>query len=168
MVKDRDIIDNLDLIILKMMWPALILAASRKDKVRGRIRFLVSSTMARKGEISKGEFEGICEYIVFDGVIRSIRRINDNHILIPILNVTVKWEVVGGVKGVNPKIFKVHRMKNDEWRTNMADGENLVFEDEDRENLNIESEYLGNHIDEGCMRRGWLNKIGGRNINIKM
>ena len=34
---------------LNTMWPALILAASRKDKVTGRTRVLIVSTIIRKG-----------------------------------------------------------------------------------------------------------------------
>jgi len=45
--------------IAKMMCPALRLAVSRKDKVKGRIVLLIPSTRDKKGLIIDGEFSGI-------------------------------------------------------------------------------------------------------------
>lgn len=46
------------IIIPKMTWPALILAASRNDRVMGRMMELKVSTKDRNLEISVGVFSG--------------------------------------------------------------------------------------------------------------
>jgi len=49
------------------MWPAIIFADSRIDKVKGRIKFLIVSIITMKGQRTIGVLRGTKWHIVFSG-----------------------------------------------------------------------------------------------------
>ena len=72
------------------MWPALILAANRKDKVKGRTRMLVDSIIIRNGFNQLGAPSGSKWAIVAFIFLADDDIINDIHIGKPIDNVMIR------------------------------------------------------------------------------
>ena len=73
-----------------MMWPAVILAASRKDKVIGRARILTVSTSTRKGFSQSGAPPGRSPAVKVLGAYKTPDKIKENHIVNPRGNVKIK------------------------------------------------------------------------------
>lgn len=72
------------------MWPALILAARRNDRVRGRTTILVVSMITRNGFSQSGAPSGNRWAIVFFGLRNVLDRINLSHIGNPRERVNIK------------------------------------------------------------------------------
>jgi len=72
------------------MWPALILAASRKDKVRGRTVTLVLSMMIRNGFSQSGAPSGRKWAVVFFGSLDRDEVMNLIHIGSPRVKVKIR------------------------------------------------------------------------------
>lgn len=93
------------------MWPALMFAASRNDRVTGRTIILDDSINTRNGFSQSGAPSGkrcamvaLIDFIVLD-IIRSI------HIGRPILRVNKRCLVTLKVYGINPIIFNITTKK---------------------------------------------------------
>ena len=79
-----------DLTILKIMWPALILAARRNANVRGRTRDLIISTVARNAAIMIGVPSGRSFANLFIGVFHNLIIIMASHAGAASLKVTTR------------------------------------------------------------------------------
>lgn len=73
--------------------PALMLAASRKDRVMGRSKILTVSISTRNGFSQSGAPEGRREAAKYDGELRMEERIKASHIGSPRLSVNRRWLV---------------------------------------------------------------------------
>lgn len=79
-----------NLIKVNTMWPAVMLAANRKDKVIGRTMILVVSIITKNGFSHSGAPSGRKCAIDFLGEYENEDRIIDNHIGKPIDSVIIK------------------------------------------------------------------------------
>ena len=93
--------------IAKITCPALMLAARRNARVRGRIKELMTSTIARNHESGRGEDSGINEACKEFGFVRIIVITIANHIGKDRDMVNLRWEVNVGKIGNAPEIFNV-------------------------------------------------------------
>jgi hypothetical protein len=74
------------------MCPALILAANRNERVIGRTRILIVSTITKKGLSHQGAPAGKRCAVKDTGLWVAPERIRDNHRGKPKDNVKIKWE----------------------------------------------------------------------------
>lgn len=93
-------------------WPALILAASRKDRVIGRRRILAVSIKTRKGFSQSGAPEGRSEAAKYDGEFLIDEMISANHIGSPSLSVKRRCLVELNTYGSSPIRFIEINMMN--------------------------------------------------------
>ncbi len=100
------------------MCPALMFAASRKDRVNGRTATLVVSINTRNGFNQSGAPSGRKCAIVFLGLSMSLDMINLNHTGNPIVSVNIRCLDVLNVYGISPirliiiKVMKIEEMIN--------------------------------------------------------
>lgn len=97
------------------MCPALMLAASRNDRVRGRTTILVVSINTRNGFNQSGAPSGRRWAIVFLGLYTALDKINLSHIGNPRDRVKIKCLEVLNEYGIIPiRLIITRRMKIDE------------------------------------------------------
>lgn len=94
------------------MWPALIFAASRNDKVIGRTVTLVVSINTRNGLSQSGAPSGSRCAIDFIIDLENVDRIIDSHKGKPKINVKIKWLDVLKKYGINPIKLIITMEKN--------------------------------------------------------
>lgn len=87
---------------LRTIWPALILAAKRNDKVNGRTIILVDSIKTRNGFSQSGAPSGKKWAIDALGFLENLEIIIDNHSGNPNLNVKIKWLDKLNIYGIKP------------------------------------------------------------------
>lgn len=97
---------------LRTIWPALILAAKRNDKVNGRTIILVDSIKTRNGLSQSGAPSGKKWAIDALGFLENLEIIIDNHNGNPNLNVKIKWLDKLNIYGINPNILIIIITKN--------------------------------------------------------
>lgn len=90
------------LINAKTMWPALILAANRKDRVIGRTVILIVSINTKKGFSQSGAPPGKRLAAQLEGLYTTAEMIKDIHKGNPNLNVKIKWLVNLNTDGSRP------------------------------------------------------------------
>lgn len=88
------------------MWPALMFAASRKDRVIGRTIILDDSIRTKNGFSQFGAPSGKKCAIVAFGIFDILDKINISHIGNPILKVNSRCLVILKVYGNNPIMFR--------------------------------------------------------------
>lgn len=96
----------------KTIWPALILAAKRKDRVIGRTRILMDSIKTNGGASQVGAPDGNNLAQNWDGELNN----EDITILIhkgkPKVKVSNRWEVVPKIYGIKPSKFIIIKKMN--------------------------------------------------------
>ena len=90
---------------LRTMWPALMFAANRKDKVIGRTIIDEDSIRTRNGFSHVGAPSGSKWAIVAEGDFVALEMININHIGSPKVRVNRRWLEDLNVYGNNPIRF---------------------------------------------------------------
>lgn len=93
------------------MWPALIFAASRNDRVIGRTIILDDSIKTKNGFSQSGAPSGRRWAIVALIDLSALDIISSIHIGRAILRVNNRWLVTLKVYGNNPSIFSMTTMK---------------------------------------------------------
>jgi hypothetical protein len=93
------------------MWPALIFAANRKDRVTGRTMILDDSINTKNGLSQSGAPSGRRWAIVALIDLMVLDIINSIHIGKPILKVNKRCLVTLKVYGNSPNIFNITTMK---------------------------------------------------------
>lgn len=93
------------------MWPALMFAARRNDRVIGRTIIDDDSISTKNGLSQSGAPSGSKWAIVFLGDFDALDKINISHMGSPILSVNSKWLVILNVYGNSPIIFIVTIIK---------------------------------------------------------
>lgn len=96
----------------RTMWPALMLAASRIERVTGRTRILTVSTRTRKGLRSAGAPAGRRPAAVEEGFRIALEIIRDIHRGILRDKVIARWLVFLNTYGTRPRRFKISREEN--------------------------------------------------------
>lgn len=113
-----DLINPIILIILildnkpTIKWPAIILAANRIDKVKGRIKWLILSIITINGDNNKGLPSGTKWAAVILKFLNQPIIKNDNQKTNPKPKVTTGWAVEVKIKGNKPNIFLNTKYKN--------------------------------------------------------
>lgn len=94
------------------MWPALILAANRKDKVMGRTPVLTVSIITRNGFNQSGAPAGKKCAAKEDGALITAEKISDNHKGKPNESVIIRWLEELKTYGRSPMRFVVIKSMN--------------------------------------------------------
>jgi hypothetical protein len=90
------------LIIARIMWPALIFAARRKDSVTGRTRILTVSIRIKGGASQEGAPVGRRWAVVYMGCEANDDIINASQRGSPNVRVNRRWFVGPNLKGISP------------------------------------------------------------------
>jgi len=85
------------------MWPALIFAANRNDRVIGRTAILTVSIKIRNGFSQAGAPAGRRDANVVKGLNEKLEKIKANQRGRPNLKVNKRWDVALKTKGIIPK-----------------------------------------------------------------
>lgn len=94
------------------MWPALMFAASRNDRVAGRTVTLLDSISTRNGFSHRGAPLGSRAAKNFIGALQKEDRIRVNHMTKPKESVSSRWLEELKVYGTRPMRFRSRSIRN--------------------------------------------------------